>query len=64
MSEDALTRTILKFLRQMNAEDSEESAVRHAVERNWLDDQGAPTADGRRLALSFDLLRSIDRNLS
>jgi hypothetical protein len=38
--------------------------VRHAVERNWLDDQGAPTADGRRLALSFDLLRSIDRNLS
>lgn len=54
MTDDAVARRILKFLRQMNAEDDDDSLREDAVSRDWLTPAGAPTPSGRALARSFD----------
>ncbi len=55
MSDDAIRRKILKFVRLVDGGDTEESVRRTAIERNWLDHDGAPTVDGRQLVHAFSL---------
>lgn len=53
MTEDAIARNILQFVRKLDGEMSEEKIFRSAIARNWLDVRGAPTPEGRQLIHSF-----------
>ena len=61
MTEDALARKILKFVRQLDGGETDQRVLEAAVARRWLDARGRPTADGRRLVDEFDTLGSIGR---
>lgn len=63
MTDEKISQGILKFVWQMNGKDNGDHAKRVAISKNWLDEDGAPTADGRQLFQSFELLRSIERDL-
>lgn len=59
MTDDAVAIRILKFMRQMNIEDSEEALREAAIARKWLDAGGAPTSRGRSLVVGFDDLEKL-----
>ncbi len=63
MTDEKITQGILKFVWQMNGKENGDQVKRVAISKNWLDEEGAPTADGRQLVQSFELLRSIERDL-
>lgn len=63
VTDEKIAQGILKFVWQMNGKETGERAKRVAISKNWLDEDGAPTADGRQLFQSFELLRSIERDL-
>lgn len=61
MTDDAIAKNILKFVRQLDGADSDELVLKSAIERRWLDRKGLPTPDGRRLIDEFDVLQKIIR---
>lgn len=63
MSDSKVTQDIMKFVWQVEGERSTEDLRRVAIAKDWLDDDGAPTLGGRRLVESFELLRSVERDL-
>ena len=64
MTDDAIAKNILKFVRQLDGADSDERVLASAIERRWLDRTGLPTPDGRRLIQSFDDLQRIGRPIA
>lgn len=61
MTDDAVTRNILKFVRQLDGFDTDERVLEAAIAHRWLDRQGLPTPDGRKLIDEFDTLQRIGR---
>lgn len=61
MTDDVITRSILKFVRQLDGVETDERVLEAAISHRWLDKKGAPTADGRKLIDSFDTLQKIGR---
>lgn len=61
MTDDVITRSILKFVRQLDGVETEERVLEAAISHRWLDKKGAPTPDGRKLIDSFDTLQKIGR---
>ncbi len=61
MTDDAIAKNILKFVRQLDGDDTEERVLQAAIAHRWLDHHGLPTPDGRRLIDSFDTLQRIGR---
>ncbi|MFZ5617053.1 MAG: hypothetical protein ACOZAA_07015 [Pseudomonadota bacterium] len=61
MTDDAITRTIMKFVRQLDGADTDERVLEAAIAHRWLDRQGQPTPDGRKLIDEFDTLQRIGR---
>lgn len=61
VTDDTIARSILKFVRQLEGCDTDESVLAAAIEKRWLDKRGAPTPDGRRLIDSFETLNRIGR---
>ncbi len=54
MTEDGIAKNILRFVRKLDGGQSEETVLRAAIARKWLDPKGAPTPAGRQLIRSFD----------
>ena len=61
MTEDAIIRKILKFVRQVDGGDTDERVRQSAMERRWIDAKGVPTRDGERLAHSIDLMNQLGK---
>lgn len=59
MTDEAVAKRILKFLRQMNSDEDDAAILQHAVSRDWLSADGRPTKAGRSLVKSFDDLDSV-----
>lgn len=59
MTDDVIAKNILKFVRQLDGVETEESLLESAIAHRWLDHRGKPTPDGRRLIDSFDTLQKI-----
>jgi hypothetical protein len=60
LSEDAITRHILKFVKLLDGGDTDELVRQAAINRNWLDPHGDPTQEGIRLAYSVHLQTQIE----
>ncbi|NWG72577.1 MAG: hypothetical protein HXY23_13385 [Parvularculaceae bacterium] len=62
MTDDAITKVkILKFVRLLDGGENEATVIEQAINRNWLDQLGSPTRDGRQLVSSFDKMhRSVE----
>ena len=63
MTDEKVKENILKFVWQMNGAETSDRLRQVAIEKRWLDEDGVPTPHGRRLVDSFEVLRSIERNL-
>lgn len=63
MTDEKVTQGILKFVWQMNGGQCGDRLRQVAIEKRWLDEDGAPTPYGRQLVDSFEALRSIERDL-
>lgn len=63
VTDEKITQGILKFVGQMNRTETGDHIKQVAISKNWLDENGTPTADGRELVQSFEILRSIERDL-
>ncbi|MCA8889694.1 MAG: hypothetical protein KDA46_12740 [Parvularculaceae bacterium] len=61
MSDDAIIRHILKFVRQLDGDVGDDAVLRMAINHHWLDQNGRPTPDGRNLIESMDTLQRIGR---
>ena len=61
MTDDVIAKSILKFVRQLDGAETDDRVLEAAISRRWLDRQGMPTPDGRRLVDEFDTLRNIGR---
>jgi hypothetical protein len=61
VSEDAIAKHILKFVRQLDGGDDDDVIFRTAINRRWLDNSGRPTPHGRDLIQSFHELERIGR---
>lgn len=61
VTDDAIAKNIMKFVRQLDGADSDELVLKSAIERRWLDRRGLPTPSGRRLIDEFDTLQRIGR---
>lgn len=61
VTDDTIARNIKKFVRQLDGADTDEGVLEAAIARRWLDREGVPTDDGRRLIDEFDRLRRIGR---
>lgn len=59
MTDDAVARQILKFLRQMNSEDDDLTLVESAIHKAWLLEDGQPTQEGRQLIRSFEDIERV-----
>lgn len=59
MTDDLIAKNILKFVRQLDGADTDERVLEAAIAHRWLDRQGVPTTDGRKLIDSFDTLNQI-----
>lgn len=63
MTDEKVKEGILKFVWQMHGAATGDRVRQMAIENQWLDEDGAPTPHGRQLVDSFEVLRSIERNL-
>ena len=54
MSEDHVTRRILRFLKLMHGAADDERIRQTAIDKAWLTPDGAPTPAGVELARSFE----------
>ncbi len=61
MTDDAIAKNILKFVRQLDGVDADDLALQAAIAHRWLDQKGEPTPDGRKLIDEFDTLNRIGR---
>ena len=61
MTDDVIAKSILKFVRQLDGAETDDRVLEAAIARRWLDRQGMPTPDGRRLVDEIDTLRNIGR---
>jgi hypothetical protein len=61
VTDDAIAKNILKFVRQLDGADTDERVLEAAISRRWLDRRGRPTPDGRKLMSEFDMLQKIGR---
>lgn len=61
MTDDVIAKTILKFVRQLDGAETDDRVLEAAIARRWLDKEGLPTPDGRRLIDEFDTLQKIGR---
>jgi hypothetical protein len=59
MTDDAIAKKILRFVRQLDGGESEDVILNSAIAHNWIDRQGRPTPDGRDLVSAFDDLSRI-----
>ncbi len=59
MTDEAIAHGILKFMRQMHADQPDEELIEAAVARRWLAENGAPTQEGRALIQSFAEIERI-----
>lgn len=64
MSEEAVTRHILKFVKLLDGGESDDLVRQAAINRKWLDQRGTPTIEGKRLAHSFHLQSQIENSES
>lgn len=61
MTDDAIAKTILKFVRQLDGGDTEESVLEAAIARHWLTLEGYPTPAGLKLIDEFVTMEQITR---
>lgn len=61
MTDDAIAKNILKFVRQLDGVENDDCVLQSAIAHRWLDKKGLPTADGRKLIDSFDTLEKFVR---
>lgn len=61
MTDDAIARTILKFVRQLDGGDTEEHVLEAAIARHWLNPEGYPTPAGLKLMDEFVTMEQITR---
>ena len=54
MEDDKIARRILRFMRQMNAEASDDQLIERAQASRWLRDDGRPTDDGATFARTLE----------
>ena len=54
VTEDGIARNILRFVRKLDGGESDDTVLKAAIARRWLDAKGAPTPEGRQLIRSFD----------
>lgn len=61
MTDEAIRKDILKFVRQLDGVEADDLALKAAIAHRWLDKKGSPTPDGRKLIDSFGTLQRIGR---
>jgi hypothetical protein len=61
VTNDAIARTILKFVRQLDGGETEASVLEAAIARHWLNREGYPTPDGLKLIDEFVTMEKITR---
>lgn len=61
MTDEAIRKDILKFVRQLDGVEADDLALKAAISHRWLDKTGSPTPSGRKLIDSFDTLQRIGR---
>lgn len=61
MTDEAIRKDILKFVRQLDGVEADDLALKAAVAHRWLDKKGSPTPSGRKLIDSFNTLQRIGR---
>ena len=59
MPNETVTKTILAFVKKLDSGEDDETLIRTAIARNWLDHDGNPTVSGRELVRSFDELDAV-----
>ncbi len=60
MSDDAIRRDILKFVKLLDGGETDDLVREAAINRNWLSPKGDPTTEGIRLAHSFHRQSQIE----
>lgn len=60
MTDDAIAKNILKFVKLLDGGDTDDRVMQAAIRRNWLDDLGEPTPDGRKMIHSFHRMNFPD----
>ena len=61
MTDDAIAKTILKFVRQLDGGETEESVLEAAIARHWLNHEGYPTPAGLKLMDEFVTMEKVTR---
>ncbi len=61
MSDEVIANRILKFVCQLDGVEGKDNVLEAAIARRWLDHKGLPTADGRELVSSLNMLQRIGR---
>jgi hypothetical protein len=61
VTDDAIARTILKFVRQLDGGETEERVLEAAIARHWLNREGYPTPEGIKLMDEFVTMEKITR---
>lgn len=61
MTDDAIAKTILKFVRQLDGGETEERVLEAAIARHWLTLEGFPTPEGMKLMDEFVTMEKVTR---
>lgn len=61
MTDEAITRTILKFVRQLDGGETEDRVLEAAIARHWLNREGYPTPAGLKLIDEFVTMEQVTR---
>lgn len=61
MTDEAITKTILKFVRQLDGGETEECVLESAIARHWLSREGYPTPSGLKLIDEFVTMEQVTR---
>lgn len=59
MTDDAIAKKILRFVKQLDGGETDDVVLKAAIAHKWMDRHGRPTPDGRDLVSSFDDLSRI-----
>jgi hypothetical protein len=61
VTDEAITRTILKFVRQLDGGETEDLVLEAAIARHWLNREGYPTPAGLKLIDEFVTMEQVAR---